>query len=56
VSEAVGLEPDPWELQVLEERRASLPLNGCRQAGQSTVAATLALAEAMLIPASMRAL
>jgi hypothetical protein len=43
----LGLEPDPWQLQVLESGHPRLLLNCCRQAGKSTVVAVLALAEAV---------
>ncbi|MBI1916322.1 MAG: hypothetical protein HYS12_16560 [Planctomycetes bacterium] len=43
----LGLEPDPWQIEVLESTRQRLLLNCCRQAGKSTVVALLALAEAM---------
>src|SRR5438105_10069587 len=45
---SLGLEPDPWQIRVLEEPQPRLLLNCCRQAGKSTVVAALALAEAML--------
>jgi len=45
-----GLEPDPWQLQVLEARPKRLLLNCCRQAGKSTTAALLALGEAVVFP------
>jgi hypothetical protein len=46
----MGLEPDPWQREVLEIRHQRLLLNCCRQAGKSTVVAALALAEAIFIP------
>jgi Terminase large subunit, T4likevirus-type, N-terminal len=46
----MGLEPDPWQRDVLENRHPRLLLNCCRQAGKSTVVAALALAEAIFIP------
>jgi hypothetical protein len=49
----MGLEPDPWQVQVLENERQSLLLNCCRQAGKSTVVAVLALVEAMYVPRSL---
>jgi phage terminase large subunit-like protein len=51
--ESLGLEPDHWQLQVLEEPRPRLLLNCCRQAGKSTVVAALALAEAMMVNYSL---
>src|SRR5215471_18053957 len=46
----LGLEPDPWQLDVLEGGHARLLLNCCRQAGKSTVVAMLGLAEAVFVP------
>ena len=46
----LGLEPDPWQVEVLEGRHPRLLLNCCRQAGKSTVVALLALAEAVWVP------
>ncbi len=42
-----NLEPDPWQLQVLESDHPRLLLNCSRQSGKSTVAAVGALAEAV---------
>jgi hypothetical protein len=41
----LGMEPDPWQLQVLESTQPRLLLNCSRQAGKSTTVAVLALAE-----------
>jgi hypothetical protein len=46
----LGLEPDPWQVEVLEAGHPRLLLNCCRQAGKSTVVAALGLAEAVFIP------
>ncbi len=46
----IGLEPDPWQIEVLESERPQMLLNCCRQAGKSTVVAILALVEAMYKP------
>ena len=46
----LGLEPDPWQIEVLESTHPRLLLNCCRQAGKSTVVALLALAEALWQP------
>jgi hypothetical protein len=43
----VGLDPDPWQIQVLETDHRQILLNCCRQAGKSTVIAMLALSEAL---------
>jgi hypothetical protein len=45
-----GLEPDPWQVEVLEAGHPRLLLNCCRQAGKSTVVALLGLAEAFFVP------
>jgi hypothetical protein len=47
---SLGLEPDPWQVEVLEGGHARLLLNCCRQAGKSTTVAVLALTEAVFIP------
>jgi hypothetical protein len=41
----LGMEPDSWQIEVLESRRKQVLLYLCRQAGRSTVAALLTLAE-----------
>jgi hypothetical protein len=46
----LGLEPDPWQVEVLEAGHRRLLLNCCRQAGKSTVVAMLGLAEALWVP------
>ena len=43
----LGLEPDPWQLDVLRGEHQRLLLNCSRQAGKSTVAALLAFINAM---------
>jgi hypothetical protein len=46
----LGLEPDPWQVEVLEGGHPRLLLNCCRQAGKSTVVALLGLTEAIFVP------
>ncbi len=46
----LGLEPDPWQIEVLQGRHPRLLLNCCRQAGKSTTVALLALLEAIWNP------
>jgi hypothetical protein len=46
----LGLEPDPWQLRILEARPKRLLLNCSRQAGKSTVAVMHALGEAVVFP------
>jgi hypothetical protein len=43
----LGMEPDPWQAEVLHENYDHLLLNCCRQAGKSTVVAMLGLAQAL---------
>jgi hypothetical protein len=43
----LGLEPDPWQLEVLRGQHARLLLNCCRQAGKSTIVALHALLQAL---------
>jgi hypothetical protein len=43
----LGIEPDPWQIDVLRSEHPQLLLNCCRQAGKSTVVALLCLLEAM---------
>jgi hypothetical protein len=50
VMHGLGMEPDPWQVDVLESKHARLLLNCCRQAGKSTVVAILGLAEAVFVP------
>jgi hypothetical protein len=44
------MDPEPWQVDVLEGNHQQLLLNCCRQAGKSTVVAILALAEAIFKP------
>src|ERR1700730_6710905 len=46
----LGLEPDPWQVEVLQGGHRRLLLNCCRQAGKSTAVALLGLAEAVFVP------
>src|SRR5579871_6696675 len=46
----LGLEPDPWQIEVLEAGHPRLLLNCCRQAGKSTAVALLGLVEALWTP------
>ncbi len=45
-----GLEPDPWQVEVLEGGHPRLLLNCSRQSGKTTVVSILALAEAIFRP------
>jgi len=53
VMRTLGMEPDPWQLQVLESEHKRLLLNCCRQGGKSTVVAVLTLIEVVRRPGSM---
>src|SRR6516165_2844283 len=46
----LGLEPDPWQVTVLQSTHPRLLLNCCRQAGKSSVVAMLAVLRAVMIP------
>jgi hypothetical protein len=50
VMRGLGLEPDPWQVEVLEAGHPRLLLNCSRQAGKSTVVALLGLVEAVFVP------
>src|SRR5215813_13626402 len=50
VMRSLGLEPDPWQVEVLETSHPRLLLCCCRQAGKSTVVALLGLVEALFVP------
>jgi hypothetical protein len=43
----VGVEPDPWQVDVLRSHAPRLLLNCCRQSGKSTITALLALHTAL---------
>ena len=42
---ALGMEPDPWQMEVLGSKQKRLLLNCCRQAGKSTTVALLSVLE-----------
>jgi hypothetical protein len=46
----LGLDPDPWQVEVLSSSDSRLLVNSCRQAGKTTTAAVLAIAEALARP------
>lgn len=52
-SEAVGVEPDDWQVDLLRSTSARTLLNCCRQSGKSTCAAILALHRALYFPNSL---
>src|SRR5947209_4697169 len=47
VMRALGMEPDPWQIEAMVSGRKQLLLNCCRQAGKSTTVAVLSLMEAV---------
>ena len=47
-----GLDPDPWQEDVLRSRSKRLLLNCCRQSGKTTAVAALALHRALYVPRS----
>src|SRR4051794_36408597 len=50
VMRRLGLEPDPWQMDVLKSEHPQMLLNCCRQAGKTTVIAMLGLIEALYKP------
>jgi hypothetical protein len=50
---ALGLEPDPWQAEVLRSTSKSIILNCTRQSGKSTVTSVLALHTAIYRPGSL---
>ena len=43
LSRKAGLEPDPWQAQVLRSSAPRILMNCCRQSGKSTITALLAV-------------
>src|SRR5947209_7235838 len=50
---ARGLEPDPWQCELLLSTDRQILLNCSRQSGKSTTVAALALHTALTIPGSL---
>lgn len=48
-----GIEPDPWQAEVLRSPASRMLLNCSRQSGKSTITAVLALHEAQYVPGSL---
>jgi hypothetical protein len=48
-----GLEPDPWQIEVLDGGHRRVLLNCCRQAGKSTAVAILGLLQALVVSHSL---
>src|SRR3712207_940693 len=49
----VGIEPDGWQQKVLLSGSKRILINACRQSGESTIAALLALHRALYFPGSL---
>ncbi|HZU34506.1 MAG TPA: terminase family protein [Gemmataceae bacterium] len=49
VMRLLDLEPDPWQIEVLESSHPRMLLNCCRQAGKSTTVAILGLTAALYV-------
>lgn len=49
----LGIEPDPWQAEVLRSPAKRIILNCCRQSGKSTVASLLALHTALYCPPAL---
>lgn len=52
-SRSIGIDPDPWQAEVLRCENKRILLNCCRQAGKSTTTATKALHTALYRPKSL---
>lgn len=52
-SRHIGIDPDPWQAEVLRSEGKRLILNCCRQSGKSTTTATKALHTAIYRPRSL---
>src|SRR5918992_4140176 len=50
---ALGLEPDPWQEDLLRSASDRVLLNCCRQSGKSTMTAIVALHRALYHPGSL---
>lgn len=55
-AEVLGLQPDPWQAELLRSDSRRDLLNCSRQSGKSTIAAVLALHEALYVPGSVTVL
>jgi len=52
-SQSIGIDPDPWQAEVLRHEGKRVLLNCCRQSGKSTTAATKSLHKALFFPKSL---
>lgn len=53
LAHTIGMDPDPWQVQVLRSEHPRLLLNCCRQSGKSTTAAVKAVHVAVYEPGSL---
>lgn len=53
LAEALGLQPDEWQRDVLRSTASRMLLNCCRQSGKSTTTAICALHTALYVPESL---
>ena len=52
-AEELGVEPDPWQADLLRSEADRILLNCCRQAGKSSMSAVLGLHRALFFPDSL---
>jgi phage terminase large subunit-like protein len=52
-AEAIGMRPDPWQVEMLRSRSTRMLLNCSRQSGKSSSVAVLALWRALCFPNSL---
>ena len=52
LADSIGMDPDPWQREVLRTLHPRVLLNCCRQSGKSTTAATKAVHTAVYEPGS----
>jgi hypothetical protein len=50
---ALGIEPDPWQRDLLRSSSGRIIMNACRQSGKSTMSAIIALHRALYHPGSL---
>jgi hypothetical protein len=53
MARGVGIEPDPWQADLLESEDRQTILNCCRQAGKSAASALIALYQTAYVPESL---
>jgi len=50
---SLGIDPDPWQEQLLRSEASRMLLNCCRQSGKSTMAGIVALHKSLVAPGSL---